>query len=64
MPDLSDRIEASASEPQSMTVDGNTATQHSLKDLIAADEYLKANAANASEKRGFQIQRFKPPGTV
>jgi hypothetical protein len=64
MPDLTDRIEDAASEPASMTVDGNTATQRSIDELIKADEYLKANAAAESPKRGFNLQRFKSPGSV
>ena len=63
MADLSDQIEADAAKPQSATVDGNTVTRNSLRDLIAADEYLKANDAASSEKRGFLFQRMKPPGT-
>ena len=63
MPDLSDQIEDDAAKPQSATIDGNTVQRSSIRDLIAADEYLKANAAIASEKRGMLFQRMKPPGT-
>lgn len=64
MPDLTDRIEDAASEPVSMTSDGNSATQRSIDELIKADEYLKANAAVSSSKRGMVFQRMKPPGSA
>lgn len=64
MPDLSDQIEENASGPKRMKVEGHEAEQHSLKEMIEADEYLKANEAAASPKRGFLQQRLKPPGSV
>jgi hypothetical protein len=64
MPDLSDQIETAAQQPKSATTDAGTVSQHPLADIIAADEYLKANAAAESPKRGFSLARFKPPGTV
>lgn len=64
MPDLTDRIEAAASEPVSMTSDGNSATQRSIREIIEADEYLKTNEAVSSAKRGIVLQRFKPPGST
>lgn len=64
MPDLSERIEDAASEPANMVVDGNTTTQRTIDELIKADEYLKANAAAASAKRGLVFQRMKPPGSA
>jgi hypothetical protein len=64
MPDLSDQIEESAQKPKSATTDAGTVTQHSLSEQIEADQYLKANEAAASTRRGIVLQRFKPPGSV
>lgn len=63
MADLSDQIESDAAKPQSATIDGNSVNARSLAELIAADEYLKANEAVASTKRGLVFQRMQPPGT-
>ena len=45
MPDLSDQIEQAASEPQSATVDGRSATAQPIPDLIAADIHLTSKEA-------------------
>jgi hypothetical protein len=64
MPDLTERIEDAASEPANMVVDGNVTTQRSIDELIKADEYLKANEAANSPKKGLVFGRMKPPGSA
>ena len=69
MADLTDDIEAQAAKPSNVTVDGQSATQRSLAELIEADKYLKANAATAESGnssgngyRGLNFFKFRPPG--
>ncbi len=64
MADLTPQIEENAQQPRSMTVGAENVQQHSLLEQIEADRYLKDCAAAASPKRGFNLQRFKPPGSV
>jgi len=64
MADLDQQIEDAASKPQQVTVDGTTAIQRPIEELIAADRYLSAKAAARSKGRGFNIARLVPGGTV
>lgn len=64
MADLSDDIETNAGGPKKVTVDGNSAEQHALKDQIEADRYLKSQDAMTSPKRGISLARFRHQGTV
>ena len=64
MADLAPDIEQNAQGPKSATVDGESATAHSLREQIEADRYLKSEAAAKSKKRGLNLQKLKPPGTV
>lgn len=61
---MTNPIETNRQKPKSATVDGNTATQHSLPDQIKADQYLKGKEATSGSKRGFQLGKFKPPGAT
>ena len=61
MADLTTDIETNAQGPKAAAGDGHSATAHSLPDQIMADEYLKANAANKTARRGLVIQKLKPP---
>jgi hypothetical protein len=63
-PDLSPQIESIASGPADATVDGNRVVAQKLGDLIEADKYLSARAATRGRKRGLNLARFRPPGTV
>lgn len=49
MADLSDTIEAVAGKPQVVSGDAGSRTAQPIPDLIAADEYLKAQAALAGD---------------
>lgn len=69
MADLTDDIEALAAKPENVTVDGQSATQRPLKDLIEADKYLKASEATTASGnsdgngyRGLHFFKFRPPG--
>ena len=69
MPDLTDEIEIVAAEPQTVSTDGQTASSHSLKDLIAADQYLKGITASDPAVGGtksawgkVRMARAVPPG--
>lgn len=48
MPDLSDTIEQVAAEPQSVTIDGQTAANPDVTKIIEADRYLKGRTAAAA----------------
>lgn len=71
MADLTEQIEQTAAEPASATGDGQSATAHSLPDLIEADRYLKGKEAvagtnpNGGPKTAFGtlgVARIKPGG--
>jgi hypothetical protein len=61
--DLSPQIEAAVvAGVQSATVDGQTVTQMSVQDQIAADRYLASKAAVKNRNRGFRLAKIVPPG--
>lgn len=66
--DLESTIESVATNPASVSVDGQTVQAHNLKDLIEADRYLtqKTAAANANQQRpgGIRFTKLLPPGAV
>ena len=64
MTDLGSKdIEDLAEDPKSATVDGNSVTQHSLKEQIEAALFKAAKAAAESDKGGFAIRKFKHSGS-
>jgi len=64
MTDISDSIQENATAPKKMSVDGASAEQHPLKDQIEADQYLKAEQAASTARRGLSFSRFRHQGTV
>jgi len=64
MSELTETIEENGAQPKRVTVDGNSAEQHSLKEQIEADRYLKAQAAANTPRRGLIFTRFRHQGTV
>lgn len=63
--DLESTIEQVAAEPRKATGDGGSIENHSLRDLIAADQHLASkNAMESSVGLGIKMMRIKPPGTV
>jgi hypothetical protein len=64
MPDLTGTIETVAGEPQSASSDGQSASHHSLRDLIEADRYLRGTASATTARTGWallRVSRFVPP---
>lgn len=64
MATLDERIATVAGTPKKASNDSGSAEQHSLPDLIAADEHLAGKAAMAQSGLGIKRMRIKPPGTV
>ena len=55
---IEDAIKRNASGPKSAEVDGQKVEQHSLKDQIAADEYLASKKAVKSRNSGLKISKL------
>ena len=51
-------IRENASGPKSAEIDGQKVEQHSLKDQIAADEYLASKKAVKSRNSGLKISKL------
>jgi len=56
------KLEAAATNPKQVTVDGVTVQAHSLKDQIELDQYLARK--KAAQKGGMRFQKIVPPGTA
>lgn len=64
MADLSDQIEDNATGPLKAQGDAGSFEQHSLRDQIEADRYLKTLAAQSGTKPPFRLGRIIPGGAV
>jgi len=62
--DLGDTIADNAVNPAEASGDSSRIKQHSLKDQIEADKYLRAKAAQGSTGLGLIYRRTIPPGAV
>jgi hypothetical protein len=62
--DLSDTIATNAAGPDSVTADGVSVKQRSLKDLIDADRYLSGKAVADDPRAAFTRVKIVPPGTA
>jgi len=62
MTDIADQIAENALHPKSITVDGESVTEHSLLDQIAADKYAQ-NRSALRNGTGPVFSKIKPPGT-
>ena len=62
--DLTETIESNAAAPKKVTEGETTVEQHSLPDLIAADQHLEAKRARSAGRLGPTYARFVPPGTA
>ena len=60
----SEQIQENAAQPQSVTVDGTTVTQHPLSEQIAADRYARSKTATRGKRRGLWFSKLQPPGTT
>ncbi len=56
-------IRENASGPKSAEIDGQKVEQHSLKDQIAADEYLATKKAVKSRTSGLKISKLCHSGS-
>jgi hypothetical protein len=61
---LETEITDAARAPKSSDVEGIVTTERDLRELIAADEYLRNKAASTRRKRGLSFARLVPPGTA
>ena len=59
---IEEAIRKNASGPKSAEVDGQRVEQHSLKDQIAADEYLASKKAVKSRNSGLKITKLSHSG--
>ena len=55
---IEESIRKNVSGPKSAEVDGQRVEQHSLKDQIAADEYLASKKAVKSRTSGLKITKL------
>jgi len=56
-------IETSASQPASMSVDGRSATQHKLTDLIEAEKHVARKAAARNPINFLTRMQIVSPGS-
>ena len=64
---LSNQIETNAAKPARASGDEGSVAQHSLKDQIAADQYIEARSALRDRTRktfGVRMGKLVPPGSV
>jgi len=59
---LENRIIENASGPKSAEIDGQKVEQHSLSDVIEADEYLASKSALKRRSRGLKFNKLQPSG--
>lgn len=62
--DLADQIAQALAEPKRIRGDSGEVENHSIGDLIKADQYFRGRCAVKSPRRGLSIVQLKPPGAV
>jgi len=62
--DAAAAIAAAIQGPASASGDAGSVTQHNLKDLMAAADWIAGNAAAKRPGSGISWGRFRPGGTV
>lgn len=60
--ELTDTIRENAEGPAEVTGDSGSMRQHSLREQIEADRYLRARQAARSRGLGARISKLVPPG--
>ena len=60
VPDLTAAIAANAAAPRTYAIDGESGSQHSLPDLIAADRYLASKRAGQRRRLGLRMVKLCP----
>lgn len=64
MSSVASTLLTNATGPASASSDAGSVSQHNLKDQIAADKYLDANAKATASHRGLIFTKLTPPGAV
>ena len=59
---ISETIATNAAGPAEAAADGTSAKQHSLRDQIATDEYLRRVNANRRQRPPIQLVQIQSPG--
>lgn len=54
-PTVEDAIKEALANPASVSVDGQSVSQHNLKDLIEVDQYLESKKQGKSNKLGIRV---------
>ena len=62
--ELADTIAENATKPAQASQDGRSAAQHSLKDQIAAAQYLADREAAQRTSQPFRTFNTRPPGAT
>lgn len=57
-------VETAGQSPRRVTVDGNTAESHPLKDQLDVADRVAANQFAKKPRRGLAFAKIKPGGTV
>ena len=57
-PTVEDAIKEALANPASVSVDGQSVSQHNLKDLIEVDKYLEAKKQGRSNKLGIRVSKM------
>lgn len=54
-PTVEDAIKEALANPASVSVDGQSVSQHNLKDLVEVDQYLESKKQRKSNKLGIRV---------
>lgn len=57
-------IQQNAEGPNRASGDSGSVQQHSISEQLKLRNALAADAAVATDQRGWNISRFKPPGAI
>lgn len=60
--DIADAIAENATGPKSMSVDGQSVTQHSIDDQIKAANHVAGQTAASKPHFGLRFTKLIPPG--
>ena len=62
--DLTDAIRDNAAGPSRASGDQISFQQHTPRDQIEADRYLRSCTAVTRTRRGLRLQKISPPGAI
>lgn len=60
--EIDDQIAKNALQPQAVTIDGQSFSEHSLPDQIAAAKFLQSQTAAQGANCGLRFSKIIPPG--